>query len=175
MSCAHRDCSTQLRRSTTLEFWTLSYVRALAATFGIAAGIILGVGPSRAEDAPSPSPQGTSAEVTVELNKLEPQDADCRVYFVVNNTSATAYQTFLLELVTFQPDGVVARHFSVEFAPLRATKRAVKIIVLKNQACDGVGSLLVNDVMDCKSDAGVVPNCLGLIAVSSISKIPLTK
>jgi hypothetical protein len=115
------------------------------------------------------------AGLSVELNKLEPQGGGCRAYLVVNNESAAQYQTLKLDLVLFQPDGVIGRRFAIDLAPLKPTKRAVKLFDLDGVACDKIGSFLINEVVECKTDAGPVNDCLAGITVKSLTSVQLTK
>ena len=111
----------------------------------------------------------------VELNKLETYDKGCRAYVVINNTGDTAYQSVKLDLVLFQPDGVIARRFAVDLAPLKATKKSVKLFDIDGLACDKISSVLVNDVLDCKAEQGPVADCLAKMTLTSVAGAPLTK
>lgn len=113
--------------------------------------------------------------VAVELNKLESQDKGCRAYIVVDNTTATAYQAMKLDLVLFQPDGVIGRRVAVDLAPLKPSKKTVKLFDLDGTACDKIGSLLINDVVECKSETGPVEQCLAGITVKSLTNVQLSK
>jgi hypothetical protein len=113
--------------------------------------------------------------IAIELNKLEPQDKQCRAYFVIDNKSSTNFQELKLDIVLFKADGVIGRRFAVDLAPLKAEKRAVKLFDIEDTACDDVGSFLINDVMECKADSGPIPDCLKAITVSSRTKVDLTK
>ena len=104
--------------------------------------------------------------LAVELNKLETYDKGCRAYVVVNNTGEVAFQSVKLDLVLFQPDGVIARRFAVDLAPLRAAKKTVKLFDIEGLACEKISSVLVNDVLECKADTGVVADCLSKLSVS---------
>ena len=73
---------------------------------------------------------------------------------VINNPTDTSYQSFKIDLVLFQTDGVIGRRFSIDLAPLRPQKKSVKLFEIDGIACDKIGSLLINDVMECKADAG---------------------
>src|SRR5690349_10038848 len=106
--------------------------------------------------------------VSIELNKLETQGSGCRAYMVVQNDEATNYQTFKLDLVLFQQDGVIGRRFAMDLAPLKPQKRTVKLFDLDNMACDKIGSFLINDIVECKTDAGPVENCLAGVTVKSL-------
>jgi hypothetical protein len=113
--------------------------------------------------------------VSVELNKLEAQGSGCRAYVVVQNDDTTSYQSFKLDLVLFQQDGVIGRRFAMDLAPLKPQKRTVKLFDLDNIACDKIGSFLINDIVECKTDAGPVENCLAGVTVKSLTNVQLTK
>jgi len=133
------------------------------ASFGVAA---FGVNAASAADAHG---------LGVELNKLEPYEKGCRAYMVITNSAETGYQTVKLDLVLFQPDGVIARRFAVDLAPLKASKKSVKLFDIDALACEKIASVLVNDVIECKSDAGAVPDCLAKMTLTSVAGPPLTK
>jgi hypothetical protein len=112
--------------------------------------------------------------IAIELNKLEPQKDSCRAYMVVTNNSATAYQVLKLDLVLFQPDGVIGRRFALDLGPLKAQKRSVKLFDIDTR-CDQVGSLLINDVLECNGESGSIPNCLADMTATSLAKAQLSK
>jgi hypothetical protein len=125
---------------------------------------------------PQPAPSAPAAATTsIELNKLEATDKGCRAYMVINNPTATAYQSFKIDLVLFQTDGVIGRRFSIDLAPLRAEKKSVKLFEIDGIACNKIGSLLINDVMECKADAGPVDNCLQHLQTSTLTNVQLSK
>lgn len=124
------------------------------------------------------APSGARAEpakLDIELNKLEAQGNGCRAFFVVGNDSAAEYEALKLDLVLFQPDGVIGRRFLVNLAPIKASKRTVKQFDLEGTPCDQVGSLLVNDVLECKATTGPVEDCLSGLTVKSLTKVQLSK
>ena len=132
--------------------------------FGVT--ILLTLGTAPAEEA---------AGVSLELNKLEPQDRGCRVYMVATNKSPTTFQTLKLDLVLFQPDGVIGRRLAIDLGPLKPAKRTVKLFDLDMVPCDQLGSLLINDVLECKTEAGSSSDCLSKLTTSSLTKTQLTK
>jgi len=138
----------------------------------MSAAAVLAMGASAALAAPVAAQSGG---LGVELNKLETYDKGCRAYVVINNVSETGYQSVKLDLVLFQPDGVIARRFAVDLAPLKASKKSVKLFDIENLSCDKISSVLVNDVMECKSDTGPVTDCLAKMSLTSVSGAPLTK
>ncbi len=129
--------------------------------------------PEAAPAAPAAAP--ATGGVTLELNKLEPYDKGCRTYMVVNNTSDTVYQSFKLDFVLFQPDGVISKRIALDLAPIKAQKRTVKLFELEGVACEKMASILINEVMECKTEAGTLPDCLGRISTSSLTSVQISK
>lgn len=137
----------------------------MRALFAVAAGFAVVPTVAKADTPP----------VKVELNKLEQQDANCRAYVVVTNAGQTAYKAMKLDLVMFRTDGVIGKRFAIDLAPIKPEKRSVKLFTLEGTPCDQVGSLLINDVMECSSETGTVDNCLAQISTSSLSNVQLSK
>lgn len=132
--------------------------------------------PQTANAPAAASPQAPKTDVAVELNKLETLKNGCRAYIVVNNTSQTEFKTLKLELALFRPDGIIGRRVAIDLAPLRAAKRTVKLFDMDGIACDQVGSVLINDVLECsKQGGGDEPDCLGRLSASSRTKAELLK
>ncbi len=134
---------------------------------GSAALFLCGAAPLQAAD---------DASVTVELNKLELQPTKaCRAYLVVDNASDATYQTLKLDLFVFRTDGVIDRRMLIDLAPVRPVKKAVKLFDLDGLACDGIGSLLVNGVTECRDAAGPVVDCLARLRLTSRAAATLSK
>jgi hypothetical protein len=153
-------------------------VMAACATFAMAA-------PSFAQGTTPPSapPAAAVPPLPVELNKLEPLTGGalgCRVYFLVSNPDAEAFEQLRLDLILFANDGVIARRIALDLAPLPPKKTAVRLFDLAGLGCDDIGKMLINDVISCvhkgetPSDAerGV---CLDRMALSSKAKAVVTK
>lgn len=119
--------------------------------------------------------RGDDASLLVELNKLEPQGTGCRAYIVVTNNQSQAYPVFKLDLIQFQPDGLIGRRFAIDLGPIKPQKRLVKLFDMENTPCDQIGSFLINDVVDCQVEQQPKPDCLALIKPSSLAKAQLTK
>jgi len=105
--------------------------------------------------------------VAVGLNKLEARDGACRAYLVIENGTASTFETLKLDLVMFDGDGVIARRLAVETAPLPADKTQVKLFDIQGQACGGIQRVLLNDVTDCADGDGSRSDCLDRVSVSS--------
>jgi hypothetical protein len=113
--------------------------------------------------------------VSVELNKLEPHGGACRAYLVLESHAGTALESLKLDLVMFDGDGVVARRLAVEAAPLPAGKTSLKVFDVAGQPCDGIGRILLNDVLACRDAGGVRKDCLDLVAPSARGSVPFIK
>jgi len=127
---------------------------------------------ANAQDA---TPADSSEGVVLELNKLEKSEKGCRAYIVVSNTTQTTYDTYKLDLVLFQTDGVIGRRLALDLAPVRPDKRTVKLFDLEGANCDEIGSFLVNDVLDCKTPEGTASDCLARLKVKSLTKVEISK
>ena len=122
-----------------------------------------------------PAKSAGSPDVMLELNKLEPQGKACRVYLVIDNPSETAFEALKLDLFLFRTDGIVDRQLIIDLAPVRATKKSVKVFDLQALACDAIGSILVNEVRDCRDSTGPIADCADRLKLSSRSGPALTK
>lgn len=126
---------------------------------------------AEAQDAPSAAQDG----ISLELNKNEDADKGCRFYFAINNPTDAQYDSFKLELVMFRTDGIIDRRFILDLAPLRPTKKTVKLFDLSNVKCEDIGTLLVNEITECRSTTGPVEDCFAKLQVSTRQDIELTK
>jgi hypothetical protein len=112
--------------------------------------------------------------VSLELNTLEPRGQNCAVNMVFG-TGADAYQSFKLDLVFFGTDGAIRKRLAVDAAPLRARKTSVKAFEISGLACDAIGSVLVNDVLDCRTEAGAVADCIDRVETKSRLPVALMR
>lgn len=103
------------------------------------------------------------AAVRMELNKLEPSEAACRTYLVMENGTGIAFESLKLDLVMFDTDGVVNKRLAVETGPLPADKTRLQVFDMDGVSCSGLGRVLLNDVMTCSDAKGARADCLGLV------------
>ena len=119
--------------------------------------------------------QAAHADVSIELNKLEPNGGACRAYLVLENGTARSFEALKLDLVMFDTDGIVAKRLAVQAAPLAAGKTSLKVFDMTGLPCERVGRLLLNDVMDCLDADGARDDCLGLLSASQRGAVPFIK
>jgi hypothetical protein len=116
-----------------------------------------------------------AGKLAVELNKLEARDRGCRAYLVIDNPTEKSFEVFRLDLIFFRVDGVIDRRLALDLAPIRATKKLVKTFDLETTPCADLGSVLVNDVLECRGDGLNANECLALLVVNSRSPTPFSK
>lgn len=116
-----------------------------------------------------------AAGTSLQLNKLEAYDKGCRAYVVIQNDNEEPYESFKLDLVIFQTDGVIGKRFALDLAPLRANRKSVKIFEIADTACDKIGSFLINDVIECKTSSGPVDGCMSRLTTSTLSNVEISK
>ncbi len=104
--------------------------------------------------------------IDLQLNKLEAIEGGCRAFFVVRNGSDVAFDSLDLDLVTFQPDGVIGARFQVELAPLAADKTVVKPFDFAGVGCEAIDRVLLNGVVACGPPTPTA--CLERLAPSSL-------
>jgi len=105
----------------------------------------------------------------VELNKLEPMESACRAYLLFENRTADDFGSLKLDLVMFNPEGIINRRLAVEGGPLPANKTSVKLFDIEGVTCDSVDRVLLNGVLSCSDSQGERSDCLALIETSSRS------
>jgi hypothetical protein len=117
-----------------------------------------------------------SAELMhVELNKLESQNSACLAYLVFENNTGHSFSDLTLDLVMFDKQGIIINRLAVNAAPVAAEKTSVKLFDIEDLACEEIGSILLNGVLDCRDEGGKVPNCVALLSPSSRANVALEK
>lgn len=129
--------------------------------------------PALAQAPASAAPE--SPALSVELNKLEPIGNGCRAYLVIDNLSDTDYGTFKLDLILFATDGVIARRNALDLGPLRPNKKYVKTFDLDTPPCDGIGSVLINDVIECEAGDSAATDCLDRMTATTRTSAQFSK
>ena len=113
--------------------------------------------------------------INIELNKVEQRNKNCRTYLVADNNTRLAIDILRLDLVLFDSNEIIIRNMALNIAPLASAKKSVKAFDLKNTACNNIGSMLVNSVLECKSKNNTAVDCLALLRLSSKTSISLVK
>jgi len=119
--------------------------------------------------------QNGAQGVTLELNKLEPQENACRAYLVLQNGTESEFSSLRLDLVAFDTDGIVAKRLAIEAAPLPPGKTSLKLFDMLDLSCDVIGHLLLNSVLACGDQNGERTDCLDLVGVSAKPGLSLIK
>ncbi len=116
------------------------------------------------------------APLRLELNRLEPRGEGCRIWLVLTNAAQEAVDPLRLDLVLFGRDGVITRRLAVEAGPLPAEKTQARIFDVAGQNCDGIGAVLLNDLLACGAPPEARSACLARLALNSrVSGVPFHK
>ena len=134
----------------------------LAATLATAAG-------------PAFAQSSSAGTFSLELNRLDAVADDCRVTLVEKNGTQSAFTALKLDLVVFDAAGIVTKRVGVDAGPLKAGRTVVKTFDLKGLACNGVGRLLINDVLACEAEGIAADACLDLVEPRSRVAAPFDK
>jgi len=118
---------------------------------------------------------GEQGKIGVQLNKLEAEGDDCRAHLVLENGLDAALESFQLDLVVFDQDGIIQRRTVVEMAPLRAGSTAVRAFRMTETACGSVGRILINDIRACEGPEGAIEGCADRVRVESLADVPLIR
>jgi hypothetical protein len=109
----------------------------------------------------------------LELNRLE-QDGDvCRVYLLIKNSEVATIEVFKLDLVFFDKENIIQNRLYVELGPLPGSKTGVRLFDIPETQCQSMGSILVNDVVECEGTSAGPLNCLQRLELSSRAGVEL--
>lgn len=114
------------------------------------------------------------AEVGIELNKLEGNDSGCLAYMLINNASDAELDSLVLDLYTFDGNGIIGENLAVQLAPIPSSKLSVKGVQF-GAACDGIARILVNSVPACTSAGAPVEGCAASLTLSSKAAVELAQ
>lgn len=138
------------------------------------AAIVLAAGAAIAQTAGGNAPKPAASGLAVEINKAEPYKNGCRVFLVIKNEIAARIDNAQMDLVIFNKDGILSERFVVDLGRIRRAKTIIAPIDVDGTKCDDMGSILVNDMPNCKADAPDV-DCVERLDVSSRHRIQLRK
>ncbi len=114
-------------------------------------------------------------ELYLEINKLEQRDTVCVAYVRFHNQTDTAFAEFKPELFAFDKEDIITAHFAAIFNNVPANKTVVKLVSMKDTQCDSVGSILLNQMLTCKSGENDIDGCMQLLKTGAKGAIKLFK
>jgi hypothetical protein len=128
-------------------------------------GSILGVGTALALTLMAGAARSQSP-ITLELNRLEAREGACRAVFLIRNPGP-ALDELRFDFALFDRAGVITRRIAVDLGPIPAEKTQVKSFDVGGIACEGIGSVLLNDITACRIGGAVRNDCLSQLSLSS--------
>jgi hypothetical protein len=152
---------------------TRRFARFRTASF-FAAFVAIAALPALAQDKQPPE-SAPKEGIDIELNKLEPGNNGCRAFMVMHNGTARNFSNMQLDLVVFDPKGIIVDQLAVDMAPLAAGKTMVKVFEIAGHDCGNFGRVLLNDVLTCKAGDAAVERCIDLLVPTSRAAIGFIK
>ena len=120
-----------------------------------------------------PGAAKASDKFPLELNRVEQVGGACSVYLRFKNPDDRRIEAFKLDLVFFDKQEIIRDRLYVELGPAPPTKTAVRLFDIPDFECAELGSILVNDVVECKDNSGADMSCLSRLELSSRSDVSL--
>ncbi len=122
--------------------------------------------------AAAPAPAAGQPAIRLELNKLEPAEGGCHVYFVVENQTGDEVGELQTDVYLFDRQETVLRGLVLQFAGIAPQRTKVVPFELADLGCDAIGRVLLNQVVACtRPDASPLQGCAGRISVSSRANV----
>lgn len=134
----------------------------------------IAIDPALAQDEPATDSVQQEA-IDIELNKLEPGDNGCRAFMVMHNGTTRTFSNLQLDLVVFDPNGIIVDQLAVDMAPLAADKTMVKVFEIAGHDCGTFGRVLLNDVLTCQEGDTAIERCVDLLVPASRAAIGFIK
>ncbi|WP_068311881.1 hypothetical protein [Polycladidibacter hongkongensis] len=116
---------------------------------------------------------GSGKLIKLQLLKDEQVADSCRVSFLAKNTMGTSIEDLSLDLVIFDREGGLVDLLSVSLGRLPNKKTRVQAYDIAGVKCEGIASLLVNDVTACTGEALNNAACLDAMDISHRGQIEL--
>lgn len=106
---------------------------------------------------------------------MEASENACRAYLLLENRSALSFESLKLDLVIFDPEGVVAKRLAVETAPLPREKTSLKVFDITQLPCDGISRVLLNKLTSCNDGQTARGDCLSMVSTTTRGAVPFIK
>ena len=123
----------------------------------------------------TPTAAAEQGGLIIELNKVEELGGACVASFVFQNKLGAGLDSFNVELILFDKDGVIVRRLVTAIASMPNGKTRVAVLRLHDGPCTGLSRALVNDILSCRAEGNGELDCLAGLSVMSRSAIDLVK
>ena len=133
--------------------------------------ITAGLGVSLANPAWS---QSEAPGISLELNKAETTNGNCRLSFVMENGTGSPVSSAAYEIVLFNKTGVIDQLSVFDFGDIPADKTVVRQFELAGPTCAEAGRLLINGPSGCSADP-VPLHCSAPLTLSSRTELVLAQ
>lgn len=110
--------------------------------------------------------------LAIELNKLETSGEHCRAWLLLENDTRIDFRDLRLDLVVFDPDGIIAQRLATDAPELDAGRTAVHVTTLRDTACKAVDRILLNGFLRCGDADGTREDCDTHVETRSAAAVP---
>lgn len=118
---------------------------------------------------------GDDGRLAIELNKLETSGEHCRAWLLLENDTRIDFRDLRLDLVVFDPDGIIAQRLATDAPELDAGRTAVHVFTMRDTACNAVDRMLLNGVLRCGDAEGTREDCDSHIETRSAAEVPFVR
>lgn len=107
-------------------------------------------------------------KIALELNDLQAVQSGCRAVFVLNNGLGQPLDALSLRVVAFNKEERATLFLTLDVGALPVGKtRIVRFDLGAELPCDGIGRLVLDDVIECKGGEIAPAKCLAAVSLSS--------
>lgn len=149
----------------------MRFVRLLALALALPVAVAGGVA-AQESSAPAAATTNDAASLGLALDALDPVEAGCRLSFVITNGMAAEIEDLSVEIAVFAADGGFDKMLRLNFGLLLDGKTRVRQFDVAGTPCEGIGSVLVNDIAACEAAALQPVDCLRAMRVTSRGDVP---
>lgn len=114
-----------------------------------------------------------SKYLVLELNNTKQMEQSCRFSFLFENKMGQTVDDLGLEVAILDKDDLAQDFLLINSGRLTPNKRRIQQFDLPDLICADIGSVLINDVSECKSAELTAADCLDAIKPNSKINIKL--
>ncbi|MCV0429597.1 MAG: hypothetical protein K5905_29505 [Roseibium sp.] len=118
--------------------------------------------------------QSETFGISLELNKAETTNGNCRLSFVMENGTGNSVSSAAYEIVLFDKDGVIDQLSVFDFGDMPVGKTVVRQFELSGLPCAEADRLLINAPSGCSAKQMPL-HCSAPLALSSRTKLTLAQ
>lgn len=149
----------------------MPFARPLLLALGLA--LLAAAPPAAAQDTAQDA--SGDGKVSIELNKVETVDGECRAYFVNRNGTDISFDDIRYNIYIFDENDIIQRYVTLFTGAMKPGKTSVWQFDIADKTCESISWILLNDIRSCEHENGPADlDCLSLISIDSRSPVRFT-